>query len=112
MGSMTTRTAEPPSPKATVPRSSETAVNSCPAACGRLEELDEDGVLAEAVDHKRVVPALADPLVAGALLDAGVLVEDGLLGLHGPPKSPEPLLGGGRIGHRGHASASGTSARK
>ena len=65
IGSITTRAA-PPAPKATSPRSSETATKEAPAAASCLE-LGEDHVLAAAVDLQGAVAALADPLVDGAL---------------------------------------------
>ena len=68
IGSITTR-ASPPAPKATSPRSSETATKEAPSRGQRLE-LGEDDVLAAAVDHQGVVAALADALVDGALLAA------------------------------------------
>ena len=66
IGSTITRHGELPSPNATSPRSSEIAVKS---AAGRVQllELGEDRVLAAAVERQRVVAALADSLVDGAV---------------------------------------------
>ena len=72
-------------------------------------ELVEDRVLAEAVDHQRLVSPLADALVLRARLDPLVLGEDALLDLDGPSAGGGPFLlarAGNACGLRRVAAAS------
>ena len=103
-----------PSPKATSPRSSETAVNCDPAAWSASSSANTMSS-ACAVDHQRAVAALADPVVLGARAIPGSGEQLGLGGDH-PAAGRDPVGSSGspgspaleRVrGHRGDASPLG-----